>query len=178
MIPTPYKVIALLLTFIAIVGACMLYGHFQYARGVRITTLTYETAIAKQKNAAAQQLAVVTQQVEYKEQTLQAAKNTQDIKDVQHTQIVSSLSNKLRDALNANIRVCNSSTECGNGSSSANGKNIGNAVIGANNIASGNGILSANFADVLEQLTLDADTINNAYVACRADAIQIRDILK
>lgn len=175
MIPLPYKIIALLLAFIGIVGACMLYGHFQYARGVRITTLTYEAAIAKQKNAAAQQLALATTQVAEKEHSLQVAKDNQDIKDAQHTQTVSSLSGKLRDALASS--VCDNAG-CGGGSNSANGPTGSGANAGTNNATVRGGLFSADFVELLEQLTLKADTINDAYASCRADAFTIRGIEK
>lgn len=178
MIPTPYKIIATLLATISILIAIIFYGHYQYTKGVKITTLVYETAIAKQKNDAAQLLVSVTTQVAAKEQSLQNAKNTQDIIDAQHTKTVSNLSSKLRNALDSASRVCDSSSGRGCGGGSASGQTVGSTDASANSTANADGVLSANLAGLLQKITLEADTINDAYASCRADSFAIRTLTK
>lgn len=172
-----YKLLAILIALLALIGALLGYGHFQYNKGVKVTTLVYDAAIAKQKDVAAQQLASITMQVAEKEHSLQVAKDNQDIKDVQHTQTVNNLSGKLRDALNASRGLCNG-TGCGGGSGSASSAVVGNSDAGANDVANANGLLSTDFVGLLTRITLEADIVNNAYDACRSDALTIRGIAK
>lgn len=171
---TPYKLLAGFIYMLALMALAALYGHAQYLKGVKLTTLKYETAIAKQKDAASQKLAEVTTQVAVKEHSLQVAKDNQDIKDAQHAKIVSNLSSKLRNAINTTGGLCDSSAGRGIRSGGASGAISGNANGSTNDAAHGDGILSADFAQLLEQLTRKADDINNAYASCRADAISIR----
>ena len=43
------KIIALLVSALALVAAFLGFGHYQYLKGVRVTTTTYEAAIEKKK---------------------------------------------------------------------------------------------------------------------------------
>ena len=172
---TPYKLLAGFITMLALLAVVALYGHRQYNKGVQLTTLKYETTIAKQKDAAAQQLATAATQVAEKEHLLQLAKDKQDITDAQHTKTVNNLSSKLHNALNASGGLCNG-PGCGRGGSSASDAVNCNSHVSASDASGCDRVFSAGVADLLEQLTLKADVINNAYTACRADAIQIRSV--
>ena len=174
---TPYKLLAGFLAMLAMLAAVALYGHRQYNKGVQLTTLRYETAIAKQKAAAAEQLAVVTTQIAAKEQILQLAKDKQNITDAQHTKTINTLSGKLRVALNASSGLCDgTSAGCGLGGGGTSVAANCDAHTSSNDTTGCGRIFSAGVADLLEQLTFKADAINNAYTACRADAIQIRTV--
>lgn len=56
------KVIAVLLAFIALAGAVLGYGHYQYGKGVLHTTDRYELAIKTQQAEAATLLATLTKE--------------------------------------------------------------------------------------------------------------------
>ena len=166
MIPLPYKLLALTLLLASIALSVLGYGHFQYSKGVRVTTQTYELAIEKQKREAETLLVTLTDKVRATEQLLQEFKNQQEVKDASNQKTVNDLTakrtalGKLRDPY---------STGCGTGSGVTKGKALGTSGPSAADYAQTTGVLSEQLSDLLWDKFGEADVINNAYISCRAD---------
>lgn len=168
------KIIAALLAFIALAGAVLGYGHWQYGKGVQHTTDRYEAANKAQQAEAATLLANETEKTRLLERALQAAKNQQELKDATNQKAVSDLAamrasvGKLRDPYAA---------ECGGSGGGTKGEALGTSGLSAADRAEGAGVLSPELADLLWTKFAEADVLNNAYASCRADAYTVREPL-
>lgn len=100
---------------------------------------------------------------------LDAAKNTQELKDVDHEKTVAALSAELRRSAGAAARLRDPhAAACPAGAVAiAPGA-------GPDDGAQAGGLLSAELTELLQRLTREADDINNAYASCRADSISVR----
>ena len=176
MIQLPYKIIAVLVAFIALSGAFFGYGHIQYAKGVEVTTAADNTKIDRLKLDAAGVLAKETARANTAERDLQAFKNNQELKDADNQKTVSDLAGQLRRAAGVAVRLRdpNAAPGCRLGSSGTTGQSTPAPSVGADNGAEAGGLLSKQLTEFLLSQAAAADAINNAYQSCRADSLNIR----
>jgi hypothetical protein len=118
--------------------------------------------VAKQQ----QELNEATGKVLMQERALQSAKQTREKQDAINKKTISDLSAgftgiRLHDPFAASGCTSESATP-----SAANDS--------AGNTAEGSGVFSARASELLQRLTREADEINIAYIACRADGENIR----
>lgn len=163
--------------------AAVLVGLFyaeRYIEGVGYSRAQakYEGAISKQKETAAALLAMETNKARAAESALYAAKTNQEIQDAEHQKTVAGLSARLRDLAGPAGRLLDpNAAGCGCSGSGAAGQAASTPGDRADYTETG-GLLSAQLSGLLQQLTREADDINNAYESCRADAFAVRQILK
>lgn len=144
-------------------------------RGADRQLLVDNAAIQQQKAEAAATLASETAKVRAAEQSLQKLTNAQNIKDYDHEKTVADLSDRLRRIAGPAGRLRDPhAAGCGAGGGSAQGDIAGPACDRPADPAEAGGLLSADLTGLLQRLQLEADTINDAYSSCRAQAIAVR----
>lgn len=171
------KLIAALLAFIALAGAVLAYGHWQYTRGVQHTATRYELAIKKQQAEAATLLSDETEKTRLLERALQAATHQQELKDATHQKAVSDLSDRLRRLAGFGMRLRDpNATPAGCWPSGGGAQGPTAAATGGRPAdgAKAGGLLSAELTGLLQQLQREADDINVAYASCRTDTYAVR----
>ena len=171
------KLIGLLLAFIAISGAFLGYGHYQYGSGVKVTKDHYEAAIKAQEAEAATTLAAETDKTRLLERSMRAALNNQELKDATNQKTVSDLSDRLRRAAGPALRLRdpNSVAGCGPSGGGTPGATVAAPGDRPADAPQAGGLLSVQLSDLLTRLLREADDINDAYASCRADAYTVRD---
>lgn len=175
MIPLPYKIIAALVAFIAIAGAFLGYGHYQFTKGGDIATKAANAKINRLKLDAAAVLATETARATAAEQALQAFTNNQEIKDADNQKTISGLADQLRRAagISYRLRDPNAAPGCRLGGGSAPGQSATTPSAGADNGAEAGGLFSAGATELFQRLTSEADEINAAYASCRPYALEV-----
>ena len=170
-----YKLIAYAIAFAAIVAAVLGYGHYQYRKGVTITTATYEAALTRQKLEAATTLATETAKVAAVTQRLNDTLHKQEIQDATNQATVAKYQADLRRMADSagRLRDPNAGRGCSRGS--PQGDIATSAGDRAGDGAEAGGLLSKELSGLLLKLTAEADEINLAYASCRADTISVRD---
>lgn len=161
--------------------AIVAYSYYQQQVGESRATAAYNTAIDRQKLDAGAALARETGKTRAAEQTLQAFKNQQEIRDAENKRVVGALADQLRAAAGAAGRLRDpnaSSAGCGIGGSGTPGADPARAGGGTADAASDAGLLSKQLTEFLLAQAADADQVNLAYVSCRADAMNLRETLK
>lgn len=166
---TQAKIIAILLSVIALGIAVLGYGHYQYTKGVKVTTTTYEAAIEKQKGEAAQLLEAETAKVLARERELADLKAKQEQQDAQHQKTIIDLQARLRAAAGPAGRLRDPNAPgCGGGGGGAIGAPAADPGSRPSDGAEAGGLLSAQLSGLLQRLTFEADAINVAYASCRS----------
>ena len=152
----------------------------QQAVGEARATATYNAAISKQKGEAATLLKAETDKAGAATTALNDFKLKQEKKDVENKSTVAALAAGLRAAAGpaGQLRDPNAVAGCGGGGGGAQGANSTRAGGGAGNGSQGAGVLSADLTGLLLQQAEIADAINIAYASCRADAFNLREVLK
>ena len=179
MIPLPYKLLALVLAAAAILAAVLGYGHRQYSKGYQIATTEANTKIDRQKLDASAVLIKETTRANTAEHALQDFKNTQELKDVDHTKTIVGLSDQLRRAAGVAIRLRdpNAPAGCRLGSGSSTSPSAAAASVGADDTGQASGLFSAGATELFQRLTREADEVNNAFASCKAYASKVSENL-
>jgi hypothetical protein len=115
------------------------------------------------------------------EKTLQDFKNQQELKDENNQNTVARLSRSLRELASASgnrLHDPNAKTGCGGGSGSTESRTTSASNAGTSDGTKTGGLLSEQLSELLLQRLDEADTINNAYIACRADTYKIRAVAR
>jgi hypothetical protein len=169
------KLIAVLLSVLALGAAFFGYGHYRDAEGVRVTTSTFEASISRQKAEAATTLASETDKALQAERALSHLKNLQELQDADHQKTVAGLSARLRDLAGSAGRLRDpNAAGCRPGGSGSPYQLAAAPCAGSDNAAEAGGLLSGRLTELLQRLTSEADDINDAYASCRADAFTVR----
>ena len=167
----PYRWLLLLALCAALGIGYVSWAHHQQSIGEARATARYEAALTKQKQEAAALLASETDKVQAAESELLKLHFEGELRDRTNEKTIVILADnlhrlgRLRDPGFAG---------CGQGSSPAQGADPASAGSGAADAGDGAGLLSERASDFLRQQTKVADRINNAYIACRADALSLR----
>lgn len=134
-----------------------------------------QAQIEGSKRAAADRLALEIQKTRRAEEALQTAKNTQELKDANHQKTVESLSDRLRALAHSSGRLRDPhATGCGAGGGGSQGQPPAAPGDRPSDPAEAGGLLSKQLTEFLLGQAADADQLNNAYLACRADSMNIR----
>lgn len=155
------------------------YNGWQRGIGASAQKQVDQTATDKLKRDAAQELAVETAKTAAAQTRLEESLAKQGVKDVQNLKTVSVLADKLRKlTVDGRLRdpyakACGS----GSGDSSTESKSATSAGDSFGNRTIASGFLSPELTGFLQSKDDSADAINIAYIACRADAIEIRKAL-
>lgn len=138
-----------------------------------------DTAIDKQKMAAAQIMAVESKNVQDTEQKLRDAKDNQEITDAKNKQDVAVLTGRVHAlaGIVGRLRDPNQSTAgCGDGSSGPQGETPTAASNRQYDRAEAGGLVSPQLTGFLYAQAESCDEINLAYISCREDALSLRSV--
>lgn len=111
------------------------------------------------------------------EQALVAAKNKQEIADAKNKATNAALATKLATmsaSAGGRLRDPNADVGCGGGGGDSTRPPTATAGDSHDDGAETGGLLSVQLSDLLRERLREADEINIAYAACRADALHIR----
>ena len=161
----------------AILVAVLGYGHRQYSKGYKIATVEANTKIDRQKLDASAVLMKETTRANTAEHALQDFKNTQELKDVDHTKTVTGLSDQLRRAAGVAIRLRdpNAAPGCRLGGGGPTSPSAAPTGASADNRAEASGLLSTDLTELLQRLTREADEVNNAFASCKPYASKVSE---
>lgn len=155
------------------------WANHQQGIGQARATATYNTAIDQQKLDASATLARETGKTRDAEQALQAFKNQQELRDAKNKLVLGALADQLRAAAGPAARLRDpNAAGCGGGGGGAPGADPARADGGAADEAADSGLLSKQLTEFLLTQAADADQMNLAYASCRADALNLREVLK
>lgn len=164
----------LLLVAALLGGLYMLERHIEQ-RGYDRAEADYTAAIERLHADAAAKLSDEVNKTRAAEQALNEAKNNQELKDATHTKTIASLSDRLRRAAGPTGRLRDpNATPCGRSGGGPEGGPTATANAGATNGPEAGGLLSEPLTQFLFEQAASADELNNAYISCRADAMNIR----
>lgn len=168
------------LMLLAVAGSLVLgyalWVDHQQGIGEARANARWIAATARIKAEAAATLATETDRVRATETALQEFKNQQELKDAHHQNTVAGLSGRLRGLASAagnRLRDPNA-TGCGRGSDGAPGQAATATDNRANDRTETGGLLSEQLSGLLLERLQEADAINIAYIACRADTGAVR----
>ncbi|MCX5875320.1 MAG: hypothetical protein NT087_03280 [Deltaproteobacteria bacterium] len=174
-LPWQVKVGAGVILAVALIGGYFAWANHQQGIGEDRATAACNLKIDTQKKEAATTLAKETARVVATERALQDFKNHQEVKDADNKSRVASLTARLRDlAVNGRLLDPHADPGCGGSGSGSSGTAPAGPGNRPDNGADAGGLLSADLSRLLQRLTVEADTINNAYISCRADAEAVR----
>lgn len=173
-----------LLSIAAVVGlaGALVFGYrawsgHQQRIGEERVTQRYEAAIAQQKSKAAHALAREIRNTIDLERQLAAARENQEENDATNKRTMADLRDRLRAASadTGRLRDPNAvAARCGGSGDRTEGTATAGADGGAGDAAEAGGLLSAQLSGLLQRLAAEADEVNIAYIACRADAVNVR----
>lgn len=150
----------------------------QQGIGEERATATYNTDIKKQKGEARAALASETGKKETAEKALRDFKEKQELKDAANKQTVDGLSTQLRAAAGSAGRLRDpNAAGCGGRSGNAQGPYATGTGSGPDNATETGGLFSTAATGLLQRITSEADDINIAYIACRADGETLRRLI-
>lgn len=131
----------------------------------------------KLKAAAALALAAALEDKEKTERALRQARYSQEVANATNRKTVAELGAQLRDlAPDGRLRDPNAAGGCGGGSGGAEAGTTAGPAAGAGNAGPASGLLSTELSGLLQRLAEEADEVNLAYIACRADAYSTRGL--
>ena len=171
------SVILKLLLVVALLGslyaAKRMYDSHQQGIGAAAQKAVDQAATDKLNADAAKQLATLQKEKDAVDLQLTDFKRTQDVRFIQSQKKLAALSGQLRD-LGQLRDPYTASSGCGGGSSGTETKSAGAAPVSADNGAKAGGLLSTELTGFLRQKDADADTINVAYLDCRASLLNLQ----
>lgn len=162
-----------------LVGAALFGGYLSWAShqqeiGETRATAAHNMKIEAQKKEATAILAKEAAKVAATERALQDFKNRQEVKDAGNKKTVDNLTARLRDLAGHAGRLRDPNAGRGGGGSGSNSTTPAGTGNRPDHGTEAAGVLSAELTEFLQQLTLEADKINTAYISCRADAEAVR----
>lgn len=175
--PTRWLILA------ALAGALVL-GYFAWAShqqdiGENRATARYEAALSQQKAEASAKLQAETAKVKQTESQLNAARAALEDKDAQAAktiaQLRADLRRKSRAAGGPGLRDPFAGSRLGG--SGPLGIAAPGSIGSAASPAEASGLLSEPLERLLLEDYADADELNRAYAACRADAFSVRELM-
>jgi hypothetical protein len=171
-----YMKLALLL--LCFLGGAALGVKFEHAEVVKVE-LEYSQKIAKQKTEAAAVLDKETKRADAATAVAANLRATQEMKDADNLKLVQALQLDLRTAhaRSAGRMRDPNAAGCGSGSGVPAPQSPASASGGTTDGPAAGGLLSESLTGLLDKLTFEADKINVAYIACRADNAALRAFL-
>lgn len=160
--------------------ASLLLGYMAWEKhqqniGETRANARWAIATVQLKKEATDKLDAEKKKVAEVEQRLQDFKNQQEIKDARNQTTVTSLGNRLRMLAGSTGRLRDpNATGCGCSGSGSESQTATTTNNSTDNGAQTSGLLSEQLSDLLFERLREADTINIAYIACRADTESLR----
>lgn len=174
MIPLPYKALAIVVLCAALIAGYFGWQTHQRAIGAEAQRQVAAQALQAQKNEAARVLAAETAKVAATEKTLRAFVSAQEVQSVKDQKVVADLGRRLRDATVAG-RLRDPYARPGDCGAAADPGAAAPAGDSADHPAPAGGLLSTELTGLLQRLSAEADEMSNAYTACRAWAVEVKD---
>lgn len=146
----------------------------------RVVVARYDSAIRAQKDEAARVLKVAEDRAAAAERQLTDFKVSQEKIDATNTKISTDLRTALRSAVAGSagrLRDPNAAAQCGRSGGDSQNQGATSAGNSSEDPASSGGFLSAEITRLLLDEAQENDTINLAYISCRADAFKVREVL-
>lgn len=136
----------------------------------------YTAVLARQSAAASAALTVERAKTDAARQELDAFRVQQEVKDEHNARTMAALGDRLRGLLNGagQLRDPHAGACADSIGVPAPVETAAAANGGADNGTQTGGLLSAPLSGLLRELTAEADSINTAYISCRADALAQR----
>lgn len=133
--------------------------------------------INAQKAEAAEIMAAEVANVAATEKKLREFKDNREVQDAKNKQEVDVLSGRVR-ALSGIVGRLRDTTDagCGESSNSPSDGTSANSITGTDNRGQKGRLLSASTSELFRKITMEADIINNAYISCREDSMNIRGL--
>lgn len=170
MIPFWVKALVLGLIVAAVVAACHHRDLGLIAQGEARQRAVDQAEVDKLKRDAVVKLEAALKEKGDVERKLQELADVQAIKDAKHVRTVADLTGRLAALVSSGagrLRDPNQASGCGSGGGSPAPSATASTSPGADNGAQTGGLLSAQLTGLLQRLTEEADTVNNAYISCR-----------
>lgn len=170
-----WRIVALLGVLVALCAAYVWWADVQQGIGATAERAIWSAALDKQKDEAREKLDAANARVGAAEAAADTARYSQDLKDAQNAKTTAELERKLLVAGNR-LRDPNGA-RCGGSSTASGATGATRPSSGANDTPQAPGLLSTELSGLLRTLTREADAVNLAYIASRADADQLRGLL-
>lgn len=174
LIPLPYKILAMVILCAALVAGYFGWQTHQRSIGAEAQRLVDAQAIQDQKNEAARILAAETAKVAATEKTLRAFVSAQEVQSVKDQRVAADLGRQLR-AATIDGRLHDPFARSGDCSAAADSGTAAPPGDSAGDPAPPGGLLSAELTGLLQRLTAEADELSNAYTACRAWSVEVKE---
>lgn len=173
----PGRWLMLLTACSALVLGYVVWQDHQQGIGEARANARWKIATDQIKADARTKLADETAKVRTAEQALQDFKHKQELKDAHNQTTVAGLAARIRVLAGPSGRLRDpNATGCRGGSDSAPGQVAAAPGDSANDRTETGGLLSEQLSGLLRARIEEADTINNAYIACRADIWAVRAV--
>jgi len=151
------------------------WADHQQDIGATAERAIWVVAMEAQRTEARKQLDAANARVTAAEDEATTLRNAQNLKDLQNAKITTELERKLLAA--GRLRDPNATARCGGSSSTSGTTGATSPGPGANDTTEASGLLSDPLSGLLRTVTREADAVNLAYIASRADADQLRVLL-
>ena len=169
------------LLYAAFIGAVLLgynaWADHQQGIGEARANARWQKATDELKAKASDQLADETAKADKATDELRKFKDAQELKDAQARKTVADLRQRLAALSGGRLRDPNA-PGCGGSGGGTQAQDSTGTQPGNTDGAQAGGLLSAELTGLLQRLHSEADEINIAYAACRADARALRTHLQ
>ena len=174
----PWRLISYGLLVLGLILGYFWWRDAQRDYGAGVERAAWQVKIKKQEDEAARMLAEERAKVAEADGKLKVFREQQETRDAENRKTVDGLATRFGDlAVGGRLRDPNSTGCRSSGAGpttqagAAGGNRAGDSPVSA-------GLLSAELSGLLRDRTLKADRINNAYAACRAQAIRDREVMQ
>lgn len=173
-----FKVIAGLLLLAGLAVGVVWYGEWRADAEVAKVTSRYELAIGKQKLEAGRLLRDAGDNALRLERELNTAHARLEEMGNDRIQMASVYERRLAAAAAGGRLRDPNAARCGGGGGGPAAPGAAAAVAGEGDRSEAGGLLSKELTGLLQRLTREADTLNDAYAVCRQDSIDLRASLQ
>jgi len=160
---------------VALWAAYAAWADHQQGIGAAAERAIWTVAMEKQKADARRDLDAANARADAAENAVTTLRNAQNLKDAENEKITTELGRKLLVA--GRLRDPNAPARCGGGSPAGGTASATSPGNSPNDTAETPGLLSTDLSGLLRTVTREADAINLAYIASRADGDQLRVLL-
>lgn len=170
-----WKPLAVLALAAVLWAAYTAWADHQQGIGATAERAIWAVATEAQRTEARKQLAAANARVDAAEAADSIARENQHLKDLQNAKITTELERKLLAV--SRLRDPNATARCGGSGASGGATGASSPSTGTNDTTETPGLLSTALSGLLRTVTREADAVNLAYIASRADADQLRVLL-
>ena len=169
------KVIAFLLAIIGLAVGIYFFGEHRFQQGDDAASLRWGSVVDKMKIEAAADLAKEVLKTKSVEDVLASALHERELKDADNHKTIEVLSTYIRNLVGDTGRLRDpNATGCGSSGGGTAGQTFSSASSGPADGTETGGLLSVQITELFTGIVREADDINEAYISCRADSLQVR----